>query len=570
MASSSPNSPAHSRSLAEQASSLSNAGDLGRNQSTQATQADELQDQTRYLPRKQVILVFSAVGASLFVALLDSSIVATAVDTIASDIGNGELSSWVGTAYLATSASFQPLWGRISDIFGRKPALLASMAVFLIGTVLCASAKTMLQLVVYRGVQGVGGAGMGVLAFITISDVVSLRERGKYEGILAAVRVLGTSLGPLLGGGLSSVWWPLVFIIVIPLVMGSAALVAWQLPLKPVHGSMVEKAKRVDYLGALLSFSATILLLIGLNWGSTQYGWGDVHVVATLCTGSALIAIFCIVEGTLVKYPVVPMRLLFNPTVFAATLQAWANGATQFGVVFFIAQWAQTSKGTSSLVAGAILIPFGIAQCLFAPLAGYFVSRTNQYKIVMLLGYAIYSVDLGLLAYYTGRMGTPLAVVIGLTTLGGFASSGTQQVSLVALQNFVSRADMSVGTALRDFARVTGGAFGISIGFALVNTQVRSLEAQLPPGTASHIVSTPSALGAGSLGLDPSQTNVVMAAFARGYAQSFYFLAGASTMAFFCVLFGVKQVSLDRSDDEQRQREGKHYMNERSRTIHLS
>lgn len=519
---------------------------------------EQLCDQSWYLSPAKVAIVFAGVGASLFVALLDAGIVATAIDTISDDIGGGKISSWVGTAYLATSASFQPLWGRCSDIFGRKQALAWSIVVFLVGTSLCASAQTMLQLVVYRGLQGMGGAGMGVLAFIIISDVVSLRDRGKYEGILAAVRALGTSLGPLVGGGLASVWWPLIFIVVIPFVIIAFGIVVFLLPLKPIHSkeSTWNRLRQIDIMGSILTFASTILLLLGINWGSTTYGWSEGRVIVVLVLGSALIPFFVMYESLVPKFPTVPPELLKDYVVLAAVVQAFANGAAQFGVIFFVSQWAQVSVGQTPLIAGVLLIPFAICQSIFSPLAGYIVSRTNQYKIIMLIGYSIYAVVFGLLGWYTNNTNTTISPVIGLTTLGGFASSGVQQVSLVALQNSVDKSFMSTCTALRDFSRVSGGAFGIAIGFSLVNSSARNTPL-VPQEIIQQVLSSPSTVSSGNLEIPQDQLQLMKAGFDRGYAQSFYFLAGLTTISFICVMFGVQQVSLDRSYDEEKKHEGR-------------
>lgn len=247
-----------------------------------------LQDQTNLLPRRQLIIVFLGLSVAISLSLLDQTVVATALPTISAAFNRATDSSWVATSYLLTSTAFQPIFGRMSDIFGRKRTILFAMVVFFIGSLACAVAHTMTQLIIFRAIQGMGGGAIISLVMIIVGDVVSLEERGKYQGIIAANVAVSNGIGPLLGGAIcDNTTWRWVFWFQLPLSGVAIAVVAFLLPLKHVKGSTISKLKKVDYAGSFLTLSSSILLLVGLNFGGVKYAWSDTreHFVMILPAG---------------------------------------------------------------------------------------------------------------------------------------------------------------------------------------------------------------------------------------------------------------------------------------------
>ncbi|TFK50730.1 MFS general substrate transporter, partial [Heliocybe sulcata] len=262
------------------------------------------------LPFKKVIAVFSGLSLCILVSVLDSVTVATALPTISSVFHAGSVVSWVPSAYLLTSTGFQPLYGRFSDIFGRKAALCLAMSIFIIGSLAAGFSRSIIQLIIFRGIAGAGGGGIVSIAQIVISDVVSLRERGKYQGIIGGVNALGYAIGPLIGGALAeNVSWRWCFWITIPISVFTMCVVVFVLQLKRVEGDMCRKLLAVDYIGAALTLIGCTLVLLPVIWGGVTFPWMSPVVLAPLLSGVLVVFVFCFWEWKGARLPIVPSQL---------------------------------------------------------------------------------------------------------------------------------------------------------------------------------------------------------------------------------------------------------------------
>ncbi|KAJ3331665.1 hypothetical protein HDU93_009575, partial [Gonapodya sp. JEL0774] len=281
-----------------------------------------LQDQTVRLPFKQLITVFVGCSLAIMLSFLDqtsgfpdtTSVVSTALPRISTDLNAADEASWVGTAYLLTSTAFQTLWGRFSDIWGRKICLLVSLVIFLIGNILCGFAHSISQLVVFRALAGVGGGGILTLVMVVISDVVSLRDRGKYQGLIGVNIAISSVLGPYLGGLFAdtpSIGWRWCFYIAAPIGVVAFLMIYFLLPLKPVTGSFKAKMLQVDYIGTVLILVSTLLLLLPMNWGGTTYSWSSPIIVVMFCLAGVFVSVLVGVELWIERrgrLPIIPNR----------------------------------------------------------------------------------------------------------------------------------------------------------------------------------------------------------------------------------------------------------------------
>ncbi|CBQ68509.1 conserved hypothetical protein [Sporisorium reilianum SRZ2] len=518
-----------------------------------------LSDQTNFLPKQQVILCFVGLSAALFTALLDQSIISTALGRITESFHAGNESSWLSTSYLLTSTAASPLYGRFSDIFGRKVCLMVALVGFLVGSALCAAAQSVTQLIVFRALAGAFGGGIVSLVMVVVGDVVSLRQRGTYQGVLGVVVALANAGGPLIGGALASANWRWCFIIAVPIIIVALVMVILLLPLKKVDGDMKSKLAKVDYLGILLVLSGSVLMLLGLNWGGQQYAWTSPHVLVTLVLGAVLYIAFGVVEARVAALPLIPMRLFRIGTVCSVLVQTMCTGGIFYLLLFFVPQFTQVVKGYSGVKAGVTLIPLMALQAVTSIVAGVLVSKTGRYKLIIVGGFSIYSVGVGLLGLldHTSSIGQ----VIGFLLLSGFGAGGTFQTTLVAAQNAVDRQDLAVVTSARNFARLFGGTLCLAISYTVLNNTVRHHVRSLPADVIAQVVRNPQLITSGRF--DGATTQLLLDAYVEGFRNVFRFGLGLTLLALVVTVVWTKEFSLDKADDEKRREEGRQWYREK-------
>ncbi|WRT64234.1 uncharacterized protein IL334_001163 [Kwoniella shivajii] len=508
----------------------------------------ELQDQTNLLPVKQVIAVFAGLTCALFCSLLDQTIVTTALPTLGKVFNRADISSWVGTAYLLTSTTAQPIYGRVSDIFGRKFTLLACLLVFLLGSLACALAQSMVQLIIFRAIQGIGGGGILTLSMIIISDVVSIKERGKYQGITGVVVALANSCGPIIGGLFTErVSWRWCFYINLPLTSLAIVIIIFLLPLKRVKGSMWGKIKKLDFYGSFLTLGWASLILIAISWGGSQYSWSSAAVLAPLLIGIALLVAFIIVEWKVVSLPLVPMRLFKNGSVAACYITTLFNGMAFYASLYYLPQYFQVVKEVSAIRSGVLTLPLMLVQTCTAFTSGMIQSKTGDYWWNLVIGFSIWTIGLGLLSSIKPDTSVGLLSLYQIIT--GIGAGQTFQTSLVAIQSGVSRKDMATATGLRNFLRMLGGTISLAVGSAIVNNRVKSnLKGILTDQAFDTILSDPTQLK--NSGLTSDQINAVIQAYTKGINGVFYFTTPVIGLSVIITLLFVKNIKLKKSEDE--------------------
>ncbi|PIL32782.1 MFS general substrate transporter [Ganoderma sinense ZZ0214-1] len=519
-----------------------------------------LTDQTNLLPRKKVLIIFFGLSLCILVSCLDSTIVATALPTISAAFDAGSVVSWVPSAYFLTSTAFQPLYGRFSDIFGRKIALCLAMAIFMVGSLSAGFSRTIMQLIVLRGIAGVGGGGIVSMAQIVISDVVSLRDRGKYQGIIGVVVAFGFAVGPLLGGILAEkAGWRWCFWITLPISLCAVVFVLLVLPLKPVEGNFGKKLAVVDYVGTFLTLGGCALIVLPLIWGGVTFPWTSPVVLAPLCCGALVVGLFCLWEWKGARLPIIPMHIFKQITVTGVYITMFVNGVVFYSSLFYLPQYFQVALSYSAVRSGVFLLPVLVSQTLASFICGQMISLTGRYRTNIYCGFAIWTVGCGCLSTVTPS--TPKGLLVFYMLLAGTGAGGTLQTTTVAAQASVSRRDMSVVTAVRNFIRLLGGTFSLAIGATIINNSLRHTMAalRLSPATIAKIVDDPTILGArtsasasslADLGVSAALADRILGAYISGFRTVFILNAALNAVATVAAIFLIRHIELTRGDEE--------------------
>ncbi len=415
----------------------------------------------RPLSHSEIRAIVLGIMLAMFLGALDQTIVATALPTIGRHFGDlGDL-SWVVTAYLLTGTAVTPLYGKLSDIHGRRGWLLTAIVIFVAGSLACALAPSMTALVFARALQGMGGGGLMALAQTIIADIVSPRERGRYQGYIAAVFATSSIGGPVLGGLLTEhVDWSLIFWINLPL--GAAALVMTSNALKnvPFH----TRKHRLDIIGALLMMAAAVVLLLALSWGGRRFDWISAETGGLLLTSAILWGLFGW-RLMVTPEPFLPITVLANPVVRCAALAGACAMATLVGMTIFVPLYFEVVLHLSAGQSGMALIPLMGATVLFSTVTGRLMVHMQRYKRVPLIGLSIGIVALAALAIWPVM---PTAMVLLLLAVVGSGLGTVFPVSTVCMQNAVTAHQMGVATGAANFFRALFSSLVVAVLGAIV------------------------------------------------------------------------------------------------------
>jgi EmrB/QacA subfamily drug resistance transporter len=426
---------------------------------------------------REIRIVFGALMLGMLLAALDQTIVSTALPTIVGELHGLNHLSWIVTAYLLASTVTTPLYGKVSDLMGRKPVFIAAISIFLVGSLLAGAAQTMGQLVLFRFIQGAGAGGLMTLAMTIIADVVPSRERGRYQGYLGGLFAVSSVVGPLLGGFITdNLSWRWVFYVNIPI--GIVALIVISAVLKlPRH----RVQHSIDWAGTALLVGGVSSLLVALSWGGTEYAWTSPFILGLSAAGLVLLAAFIFVERH-VKEPLIPLQLFRNPAVALGAAASGVVGLAMFAGLVYLPLFMQVVQGRTATNSGLQLLPLMAGLLVTTTVIGRFIAKTGRYKRYPLVGTLVIALGLGLLA--TIGADTPQWQTWLYMAVLGAGLGSCMQVLILAVQNAVARTELGTATALTSFLRSMGGSLGVALGGTVLgNRLAHHLAAALPAGT---------------------------------------------------------------------------------------
>ncbi|KAF9949120.1 hypothetical protein BGZ72_009027 [Mortierella alpina] len=420
---------------------------------------------TPAIGQRAAILLFIGLAMATFLASLDGTIIATALPKIASDFKAQSQMSWVATAYLLTYNAFQPLYGKFSDIFGRKIMILFASVTFMVGSAGAGGATTMTMLIVFRAIQGLGGSGLLSIVLIIISDIFPLEQRPKYQSIIWSVFGISSVVGPLLGGVfVQQITWRWCFLINLPLGVVTIASVLMFLRLPFERQELKKQLARIDYLGTFLIIVAVICLLLPITWGGTTYAWDSPVIIILFCVAAVLIGLLMWVESKAVE-AIIPPRLFLNKTVSVLFGVNFLTGMAFLGVIFYAPIYFQVVQGVGATASGLHLMPMVLGLI-------------RDYRIFIWVGTVMVAVGVGLCVLLDAESG--MGQQIGFLLIVGLGIGLILQTCMLAAQAAVEKDDMAVVTALCGFMNSIGGGIGIAMCSALFNNHLTANFVKLP------------------------------------------------------------------------------------------
>ncbi|KAJ2657979.1 hypothetical protein IWW48_004237 [Coemansia sp. RSA 1200] len=426
----------------------------------------------RLLRGKRLYLALAGLDALLFIAALDLTIIATVYVEIANSFNALTRAEWTITSYMLAATAVQPIFGKFSDIVGRAEAIVVSVVLFVAGSVLCAMSRSMEMLIGSRAVQGLGGGGIMGLIFVVVADVLSERERGKYIGIFTCTWGLASAVAPILGGLIvQRSDWRVIFWINLPFCATALVLVLLFMRLPRPSGSVREKARRIDVLGALLFIAGTTPMLLGLSWGGREHTWTSPLVLGCVVGGALVLVVFMCVEWKVPREPIVPSHLLAKRNVVLSALGHLFFGAAGYGPIVFVPQWALLVRGASAISAGMQLLPFTAGSVVTSVAGGFVMTRTGRYRRLIVLGTVLLCTGNGLLVllnqHSSGKM------LAGILFLCGLGAGASIQPIMMAAQAAVDGHDMAAATTLCAFLRSLGAILCVAILSSIMHSVIR-------------------------------------------------------------------------------------------------
>ncbi|SDT17966.1 drug resistance transporter, EmrB/QacA subfamily [Actinopolymorpha singaporensis] len=425
---------------------------------------------------KQILEIVWALLLCLFVSSLSGTVVGTALPTIVGDLGGQDQLAWVASATLLTTTVSTPLWGKISDLYGRKPLMQAAIAVFVVTSALAGLSQTMGEMIAARAGQGVGAGGLMALSQAIMADIVSPRERGRYSGYLGASFGVATVAGPLIGGFLvDGPGWRWCFYVGIPI-----AVVASVVLQKTLDLPRERRETRIDWLGATVITGSVTSLLLLASLGGKEFDWvsGWSLLLAALAVAGLVAAV--LVERRAAE-PILPPGLFRNPTFNLTGAAGFFTGFAMFGAMIYLPQYLQVVRGQSPTASGLLTFPLVVGMLSVSVLSGRAITKWGRWKVFPLVGLALVGIGTALLA--TLRVDTPMVAVCGYMLVFGAGLGFTMQVLILAVQNTSERRDLGIATSASTFFRSMGGAVGVAVFGAVLSSRLTSA---IPELLAEH------------------------------------------------------------------------------------
>lgn len=485
------------------------------------------------LSHREILTVMSGLMLGMLVAALSQTVVATALPTIVGELGGQDQLAWVVSATLLTSTASTPLWGKLSDLYGRRPLFQAAIVVFLLGSVLAGLSQSMGQLIAFRAIQGLGVGGLMALSQAIIGDIVSPRERGRYQGYMGSVFGVSSVGGPLIGGFLvDGPGWRWCFYVGVPI--GVAAFVVTN---RVLRMPFTRRDHQVDYLGAALIVGGVSLLLLLLSLGGKEFEWGSAEIIG-MGIGSVILLGLAVLQERRASEPIIPPRLFSIPTFRISSLAGFIVGVAMFGAIVYLPQYLQIVKGQSPTRSGLLSIPLMIGLMTMSIGSGRVITRTGRYKIFPIVGLVLVAIGLGLFSLLD--VDTSLVVAGFYMVVLGAGLGMVMQVLVLAVQNAVEHRDLGTATSAATFFRSMGGALGVAVFGAILSDRLAThIPERLaaagvePPGGGRNLLGTPDAIAA----LPGPVRDAVLGGFADSLSDIYVMAVPIALLGFLVVLF---------------------------------
>ncbi|RLQ95212.1 MDR family MFS transporter [Falsibacillus albus] len=515
--------------------------------------------------RKKVFIMLAIMSAMLFAAL-NQTIVGTALPRIIADLGGMKFYSWVFTIYMLTSSITAVLVGKLSDIYGRKPFILIGIGIFTIGSFLSGFSNTIIQLIVFRGIQGFGAGMIMSTAFASIGDLFAPRERGRWQGLMSAVFGLASVFGPTLGGYIvDNADWHWVFWVFLP--FGAVALIMiWTLfPSQAKKGN-----SSIDYFGSLMLSLTIIPLLLAFTWGGKDYEWASVQIIGLFAGTIIALILFIIIENK-ASNPVLPLALFKNNIFSLSNLIGFLLGAGMFGAIMYMPMFVQGVIGTSATKSGLVMMPMTLSMVVASAIGGQLITKTGKYKIIALAGLLIMGSGLFLLSEMSADTSNYRAVMNMITV--GIGLGLSFPVFTLTIQNAVEHKHLGVATASAQLFRQIGGTVGVAVLGTVMNSKMTEKMKELghqaqggtdaiPPAMKAklsvlqdpQLLMDPEKLEKATAGFPPEMKQLLehLLAFTRealSFALTNVFFIGALIIAAaFCLTLFMKEIPLRQSN----------------------
>ena len=484
---------------------------------------------------QQIIRVITGILLCILLAALDQTVVIPAVPAIAAELHAFGHLSWIVSAYLLTSTAATPIYGKLSDMYGRRALLLPALALFIAASVLCALSQSLIQLIVFRALQGLGGAGLMAMAQAAIADVVSPRERGRYQGYMAGTWGVASVAGPVVGGWFTDhISWTFVFWINVPLGLAAMVLCNRALKLLPVRNVR----GKIDYFGAALLTGGVTALLLVLSWGGTEYPWASVPIVGLLAISAVLFTVLVWHERR-APDPILPPRMFREMVFTRGVMLAFITSVGLLGTTFLLPLFFQLIRGADASASGFMVTPFLVLNTIGAFTGGQMARRLGRTKGIILVGFGLGAAGLAGMAAVTTT--TPLWLVMLAMAVEGLGIGICLPNIMVMVQNAAERRDVGTATGAMLFLRSLGGAFGSTmVGALLTGVFAARLAAEHLPGGSDLGALKP---GGPLAALGPAALAAGRHALSAGFSMAFLASLGMFVVALI-IAAGLRDIPL--------------------------
>lgn len=508
-----------------------------------------------------------AVMSVMLFAALNMTIVGTSLPKIVAEIGGMEYFNWVFTIYMLTSSVTAILVGKLSDIYGRKIFILTGICIFMLGSLLSGFSNSIIQLIVFRGIQGFGGGMIMSSAFTTVGDLFAPRERGRWQGLMGGVFGLSSLFGPTLGGFIvDNMDWSWVFWIFLPI-----GVIAFFMILKLYPQAEQKEKEKIDYMGSFVLSIVILTLLLGISWAGKEYAWNSLEIIGLFSISFVSLAAFIFIESK-VKSPVVPLHLFKNSVVSVSNMISFLSGMGMFGLIMYVPFYVQGVLGKSATTSGLVEMVMTISMVSFSAISGQLITKTGKYKILGLVGFAVMAIGVFLNSTLTSD--AQMTTLIFNLIISGIGLGLTMPIFTLTVQNAVEHKFLGVATATSQLFRQMGATVGVSILGYVMSSKMseKILEANLPnipeEAMGGYNLQSPEILMdtnaiEGIRTMVPEHMQAMFdqfiitlkAALNYGLTQVFLYSAVVVTLAFIVTLF-LKEIPLRSSNEEPKPEKG--------------